>query len=153
MHIVLIEDDHFEMEWFSEELKKAFPHIQIFLCRSVGEFLLFSQQLPTNYILITEHHLPLIQMGKNMEEMDAKLAELRSHFPWTGERWNHQEAGEQLVRHIRKTNQSLPIIIYTFSDETWIAEDVRCDPKVKYCEKESECSNLIKIIKSCMVAA
>jgi hypothetical protein len=148
MHIVLIEDDYMEMDWALEELKKVFPKAQIITFKSVEDFLLKSSELPQEYILILERYLPLMQIETGEEEMDVRYEELKRQFPWVAENWTHQEAGERLIRHIRRTNKDLPIIVYTHSDKDWIAEDVRQDPKVKYCKKRVGDRNLFEAIHS-----
>lgn len=151
MRIALLESKHLERKWFMEELPKFFPSAQLFVFRSVEEFLKGQQTILGDYILITEHYLPLLQQGKNEEEMEAQLSELRHQFPWIME-WNHQEAAERLIRHIRQTNKDLPVIIYSHGYEDEVQEDVRNDPKVRYCKKEIDLNNLIKVIRSFPIA-
>jgi hypothetical protein len=139
MTILLIEDDHSEMDFAVTDLKGAFPEAEILEFRSVAEFL---NHLPdsgktTADILILEHHLPLMQMGRSEEEMDQVYQNLITKFPWVGGKWDHQEAGEKTIRYIRRKNHRLPILIYTHSDFDSIVEDVRQDPRVEYLMKRA----------------
>ena len=137
MKILLIEDDHFEMGVTVTDLREAFSKAKILEFRSVAEFL---NHLPDSGeviadILILEHYLPLMQMGRSEEEMNQVYQNLITKFPWVGEEWNHQEAGERIIRYIRIKNPRLPILIYTHSEYDNIAEDVRQEPRVKYLMK------------------
>jgi hypothetical protein len=153
MHILLIEDEHFELEYTLDNLKRAFPKAQIVTFGSVEDFLMKSTEFDSRVcVLITEHFLPLMKMGKNEEEMSARYNELKSRFPWVAENWTHQQAGERLIRHIRRTNKDLPIVIYTHSDEYHIAKDVRSDPKVRYCYKTLKIQSLVELIRSFGIA-
>ena len=144
MNIVVIENKHFEREWLVKILERAFPNSVINEFRNAGDFLLVVGMLMAVDIIITEHHLPLCEAKPDIEEFVEKL---RSSFPEAVANWNHQEAAERIVRHMKKNNINIPVVIYTHSQEEWIDPDVLQDSKVVYCEKRAEMKNILSCVR------
>lgn len=141
MFIAVIEREHFERGWLSEELHKAFPkNLTIMEFRNVGDFLLALDTLPELKVIITEHFLPLGEPRPDHEEWLGNLSRL---FPEATANWDYHEAAERLVRYMRKNGINIPVIIYTHSQFGQIDYDIRKDPKVVYCEKSVESKNIL----------
>lgn len=141
MHLVVIEDDFHEKQWVTEELKRRFSSVTITEFKTIGDFLLALSALPTADVIITEHFLPLGGVG--LEYSEEWFGKLDAHFPEVTADWNYQEAGERLVRHMRKIGVQTPVIIYTHSYEQCLEADVLKYPLVLYCSKDVELDNLI----------
>lgn len=144
MRIIIVQNGFHEREFLVRDLTKAFPSVIITEFNTAGDFLLAIGTLKSANVIITEHHLPL---GEVMRDAEAWFANLSSLFPEVTAEWNHQQAGERLVRHMRKIGMNTPVIIHTYSDEEYIAQDVMKDPKVQYCLKNASARNLISCIK------
>ena len=136
MHIVLLESGHEDRKIAIKFLRSNFPIEGITVLRSVEEFLLQENSLKTPYTLITENYLTLLELRESREDFDRRHKFLETNFPWI-KNWNHQEAGERLIRYIREKNNQTSIVIYTHSDQGSISPDILNDPKVRYLSKEA----------------
>ena len=146
MNILLIEDDWMDRESTLGDLTKSFPQAKIQVFRCVGDFLKKFSDLPETYVLVLEHHLPLLEIKDSWETSTTEFRDLLDHFPWIGDQWNHQEAGEKVIGHVHKHNPNIPILIYTHSDFYFIDKKIRENPKVYYLLKRSDDQEPIKVI-------
>lgn len=157
MQIMLVEDDYHERELAYKDLRQAFECSEVMQIPTAGLFLITAVgSLPRLYgtdIIVMEHHLPLTEIGESQKALEADLMQLDRMFPDVVKDWHHQQAGERLIRWLREKKVRVPVIIYTHSGENDIAEDVRRDPKVFYCEKSVEPTVLQEAIRSALAIA
>jgi hypothetical protein len=144
MHIVLLDSKPLDREWLRGFLKSCFKDVQISEFACVADFLDSLPSISAVDLLILEHFLALLQPTPDTE---FKMKVLETVFPKIASGWDHQEAAERVIRHVREVGLNFPIIIYTDSDEEWVQEDVRTDPKVTFCQKEGEKNNLVCALK------
>lgn len=138
MHIILIEDNYRDRQLALDYLREAFPNADLRCFYCVGNFLTMSGLLPPDYVLVLEHHLPLLEHKADEEQTSAEYNLLVEKFPFVAEGWHHQEAGERVVRYVHSFQPNIKIIIYTDSNKENIAKDVISDQKVRYLAKESD---------------
>ena len=151
MNIVIIEGDWMEREIQREDLRKAFPGVNLIEIKTAGDFLIALANLPAaNTVVVMEHYLALGEVDVDCEEWFEKLEKA---FPEATRDWTHQKAAERLVRHMRKTGVQTPVVIYTHSAIEWIEEDVLQDPRVQYCFKIAELENLIKCVRTALLVS
>jgi hypothetical protein len=145
MHIILIEDNADERKRIVSDLKALDINIEVKVFKSVGDFLR-SDKFECD-VLVLEKNIDLIQQdGLNQKEWEEKRNELAEKFPWTRHK-SCYGSGEQLIHHIRQTQKKLPIILYTYENEIYVADDILCDPRFAFCEKKSWCHNLYVTIR------
>lgn len=151
--ILVVEDDWGERDMVLNNIRTGLPRADVSAIMNAGELLLMVQEdsdLGGVCVVVMEHHLPLWTIGNSEEELDSALNRLQRDFPDVVKDWDGQQAGERLVRWMRSIGVQVPVIIYTHSDESRIAEDVRALPNVSYCVKGLEAEPLIDAINVAM---
>jgi CheY-like chemotaxis protein len=135
MHIIVVEDDHFEIEIAMMDIVARFPQAKLTSVRTVGDFLLSADELRTADLVVMEHFLPLGRTLGSEEETTTWFKRVVDRSPEIVEAWNHQEGGERLLRWMRKNGMEMPVLFHTHSDLEDLAEDVRSDRAVFYLQK------------------
>lgn len=150
-HIVLVEDDHFELEIATLDLTTAFVQTKLTVVRTVGDFLLNADQLRDADIVVMEHYLPLGALKESEQATSTWFNSLKDQFPEITAEWHHREGGERLVRWMRRNGFLMRVLFYTHSDIEHIAGDVRSDPRVFYLRKDMSSSELGRAVEAALL--
>jgi len=109
MRIIVLEKDWHERQLLVEALSNRFPNNTIVqLCNAREILLCMHQFVQDNTIIVMEHFLPLLEPNRDWAN---QIAELKQKFPEVATDWDHQQAAERLIRHMRQIGLNIPVII------------------------------------------
>lgn len=150
MHVILVEDDYFDIEQARQALERRFRSgIKITTFRNVGGVALAKEDDKSADIVVMEHFLPLLEVS---EDVEMRFKQLSEQFPDLTTEWAHQEGGERLLKWMRANGMNMPVIFFTHSDIENIDENLFHDENVFYCLKSNSFQDLYKTINHALKA-
>lgn len=152
MRIIVVEDDYSEYDIIRNCILTHIPDPEITNFPSVEHFLMHAELttvLEGADVIVMEKCLPLI-VDNSMSEEDfgIKMNRLRARFPDVAPNWDSYEAGERVIRWLRRRHVFIPVVLYTHSEIGTVPTDILNDKGVFHCKKttnDRELSGMIML--------